>query len=86
MSLNFRMILLCYHCVIVYADYTRIMLLQRSCVMWFRASQSLLYPLKAIKYSLYGIFYGTRVNACVRRLVHGAVFRVLKLDAQVSSR
>ena len=38
------------------------------------------------KYSLYGIFYGTRVNACVRRLVHGAVFRVLKLNAQVSSR
>ena len=32
------------------------------------------------------IFYGTRVNACVRRLVHGAVFRVLKLNAQVSSR
>ena len=40
----------------------------------------------ASKYSLYGIFYGTRANACVRRLVHGAVFRVLKLNAQVSSR
>ena len=34
MSLDFCMLLLCYHYVIVYAVFTRIMLLQRSDIMW----------------------------------------------------
>ena len=43
MSLKFRMLLLCYRYVIVYAYYTHIMILQRSNVTWFYDSHSLLY-------------------------------------------
>ena len=46
MSLNFRMLLLFYHYIIVYADYIGIMLLRRSDIMWFYASRSLSYPSK----------------------------------------
>ena len=46
MSLNFRMLLLCYHYIINYAVFTRIMILQRSDIIWFYDSWSLLCSLK----------------------------------------
>ena len=48
MSLHFRMVILCYCYVIVYAYYTHIMILQRSNVTWFYDSHSLLYFSKEV--------------------------------------
>ena len=45
-SLNFRMLLLCYHYITDYAVFTRIILLQRSDIIWFSDYWSLRYPSK----------------------------------------
>ena len=45
-SLSFRMLLLCYHYIIVNAVFTKIMLLQRRDIIWFYDFQSLSFPLK----------------------------------------
>ena len=46
MSLNFRMLILCYHYIIDYAAFTRILLMQRSDIIWFYDSQYLSCSLK----------------------------------------
>ena len=45
-SINVRMLTLCYHYVIIYAYSTQIMLLQRSSDEFFHAHQSIFYLLK----------------------------------------
>ena len=82
MSLNFHMLLLCYRCVIVYAYYTKIMILQRSAVTWFYDSQSILYFSKEVVLRYY--YASTFISCSSAVMVHSIFYDSMRKNCHVT--